>query len=113
MIDPQTLNAGDVVVFGKTIEKTVRSVTVESDEHGYLFSEVQLDHGTEMFGDDPLWQIAELKKLILPCLIGIGFRLRDNVKYEYTGVPASPETLLSFCREAVKKLEEAGVKESK
>jgi hypothetical protein len=96
VIDPKTLKKGDVVMFGWKIEKTVRSVKIVSDEHGYLFSEVQLDHGTEMFGDDPLWQIAELKKPELPRKVGSRYLGMNGHYYEQNGSSMTPEALLKM-----------------
>lgn len=61
MIDPRTLKAGDVVVFGGAIERLVK----ENYNDRYI---QWADEGGCTYMHEPFWQIAELKRPELPAL---------------------------------------------
>lgn len=63
-LDPKALKAGDVVVFGGSVEKTVTD-RGEWTAGGYV--DFAYPEGTTYFCDT-IWQIAELKRKKLPRL---------------------------------------------
>lgn len=102
MIDPKTLKAGDVIVFGGKVEQKVKYL----ESHCFAGTRVRLDDCSAIDGENPLWQIAELKKKELPTL-----RFQKGV---YTPDTSRlncyfPISALLEAREIVRLLEEAGV----
>jgi len=114
MLDPKTLKSGDVVVFGGKVEKTVDVNRYEllagiTDYVVFKGEDYITSH------EDSIWQIAELKAKPLPKFLGnydCGIKA-DLVYSKHYHFPIGgwwPESVLEFCKIAIKQLEEAGVK---
>lgn len=86
MIDPTKLKAGDVVVFGGTVEKTVGSIDWSSPSGQVLIAFGAID--SWHCQDDPLWKIAELKPRLLDPDI-----LAKAIPASYDWLKTSPNAL--------------------
>lgn len=113
-INPKTLKAGDVVVFGGKPELIVRYVWTETVEFLTVVPTALPFHSI-------FWQIAELKPKPLPEMLGgiwIGaWELCNNAylpkyheKYSWREDGFCPENLLEHARSIVAELEASGVK---
>jgi hypothetical protein len=77
MINPKTLKAGEVVIFGGKVEKMVKAFYPNTTTFPY----VHFEKDAYIYSlEDPIWQIAELKKPELPDLKIVGFH-RDGTGY--------------------------------
>jgi hypothetical protein len=116
-LDPKTLKKGDVVVFGGQVEKTVYDDAYRSPtSSSYIISFGAID--SWHYDTDPLWQIAELKKLEFPSTLGKTYGYRPlfcvNSDNRYDPSDASnwhPSALLRGLKESARQLVAAGVKE--
>jgi len=104
-VDPNTLERGDKVRFGRQIIREVTSIELGSERYCVLDEDVSLGP------NDPFWELAELARPELPDELHSGY-LCGDLSYYSNGHYNAPEKLLKFLKQDVAALEAAGVKES-
>jgi GTP cyclohydrolase FolE2 len=112
MLDPKTLQPGQIVVFAGKIERAVGRITFydTTDQQNHFY--IEWIDGWITYENEPFWEIAEIKKTNLPKTVMENLFELDGETYVckmYTH-RRFPENLLREMRESVKALENAGVK---